>query len=81
MRKIVTTHVYPPIPIRQFDWQAHYDGEEDEQMDAGYGRTKEEAVVDLIENYPRGQQCTRAPFNEWPPSQMNAEWIGARTAS
>ncbi len=57
--KIMTTFVFPPIPTRQFDWQAHYDGEEDEQYDAGYGRTEADAIVDLIENYPRGQQCTR----------------------
>ncbi len=51
--KIVTTHVYPPIPIRQFDWQAHYDSEADEQMNCGHGRTEAEAVVDLLDNHPR----------------------------
>jgi hypothetical protein len=28
-RKIVTSHVYPPIPARNWDWCAHYDGEEE----------------------------------------------------
>jgi len=58
--KIITTHVYPPIPLRQFDWQAHYAGEEDERYDAGHGRTEAEAVVDLLENYPRGIDCIRS---------------------
>lgn len=51
--RIITTHVYPPIPVRQFDWQAHYEGEEDEQMDTGEGPTELAAIVDLIENHPR----------------------------
>jgi hypothetical protein len=56
---IRTTHVYPPIPIRQFDWQAWYDGEEDEQMDTGSGSTEENAIRDLIINHPRsGNPCT-----------------------
>ncbi len=52
--KIITTHVFPPIPIRSFDWSAHYAGEEDEHMDMGWGRTEEDAVEDLKENFPRG---------------------------
>lgn len=51
--KIKTSHVYPPIPIREFDWQAYYDGEE-EAGQYGHGRTEAAAVVDLIENHPRG---------------------------
>jgi hypothetical protein len=51
--KIRTNYVYPPIPIRQFDWVAWYDGEEDEQMATGHGVTEREAVADLIENHPR----------------------------
>ena len=53
-RKIITTHVYPPIPIRQFDWQAHYDGDEpddDGHMKVGNGATEAEAIDDLVENY------------------------------
>jgi len=51
--KIIVTDVFPPIPIRQFDFQAHYEGEEDELMATGHGATAEAAVVDLIENHPR----------------------------
>ena len=51
--KIITTHVYPPIPIRLMDWQAHYEGEEDEQMATGTGATEQEAIDDLLESHPR----------------------------
>lgn len=50
-RKIVTSHVRPPIPIRQFDWCAFYDGEE-EEGNYGYGATEQEAIRDLIASYP-----------------------------
>lgn len=49
-RKVVTRHVYPPIPLRQFDWCAYYDGDEpnDEgHMMMGFGRTEQEAIDDL----------------------------------
>lgn len=49
-RKIVTSHVYPPIPVRDFDWCAHYDGEE-EAGGYGYGATEAEAIRDFIENH------------------------------
>ena len=47
--KIVTDHVYPPIPDRRFDWSAvdgdTYGGEECDLI--GYGATEAEAVADL----------------------------------
>lgn len=50
--RIRTTHVYPPIPIRDFDWcavdDATYDGE---GCPIGYGRTAEQAIQDLLDNY------------------------------
>lgn len=45
--KIVTTHVYPPIPIRTFDWCAYFDGEE-EDGNYGYGATRAEAIADFV---------------------------------
>jgi hypothetical protein len=48
-KKIVTSHIYPPIPIRDFDWCAYFDGEE-ELGGYGYGRTEAEAVSDFIAN-------------------------------
>ena len=47
--KIVTHHEFPPIPVRSFDWTAHYDGFE-EAGPYGYGKTEAEAVADLVEN-------------------------------
>lgn len=46
-RKIVTAHIYPPIPIRDFDWCAYFDGEE-EAGNYGYGRTETDAINDLM---------------------------------
>jgi hypothetical protein len=48
-RKIVTSHMFPPIPVRDFDWCAHYDGEE-EAGHYGWGRTEAEAIRDFEEN-------------------------------
>lgn len=50
MRKIVTKHICPPIPMRQYDWCAHYDGEE-EAGDYGYGATEAEAIADFEEHH------------------------------
>ena len=49
MRKIITENCYPPIPTRQFDWVAYYDGEE-ESGSRGYGATEQDAIDDLKEN-------------------------------
>jgi len=49
-RKIVTHHDYPPIPIRDLDWSAHYEGEEEAGL-YGHGATEEEAIADFIENW------------------------------
>lgn len=47
-RKIITDYVYPPIPIREFDWCAYYDdiGPEGPR---GWGATEQEAVRDLLD--------------------------------
>lgn len=48
--KIRTENVYPPIPIRDFDWSAvddnTYDGE---GCPIGWGGTEQAAINDLIE--------------------------------
>ncbi len=48
--KIRTENVYPPIPIRDYDWSAvddnTYDGE---GCPIGWGRTEQAAIDDLIE--------------------------------
>lgn len=51
-RKIITTFVYPPIPVRNCDWSAHLDGDEpddDGRMTVGRGETEADAIKDLIE--------------------------------
>ncbi len=55
-RKIVTHHSRPPIPTKQYDWCAFYDGEE-EAGNYGYGETEEEAISDFIENYADGHDA------------------------
>jgi hypothetical protein len=60
--RIHTTHVYPPIPVRSFDWSAvddNYDCDCDQEgffsnCPIGYGATEEEAIADLIE---RIEEC------------------------
>lgn len=53
--KIVTDHIYPPIPCRDFDWCAidsdSYDGTEDDphRGQIGYGATEAEAISSLRE--------------------------------
>jgi len=57
--KIVTEHVYPPIPIRSFDWLAYYDGMEDGLI--GTGATEAEAIADLIDNNDAGGPTEEKP--------------------
>ena len=48
--KIKTVHVYPPIPIRNFDWAAYDENTYDDGPSCvGYGETKEAAIADLLE--------------------------------
>lgn len=49
MLKIVTSHVCPPIPIRDMDWCAYFEGEE-EAGGYGWGRTEAAAIADFCEN-------------------------------
>jgi hypothetical protein len=45
--RIKTSHVYPPIPIRDFDWCA-WDDEVGEDSPTGYGKTEQEAIDNLF---------------------------------
>lgn len=47
-KKILTDYVYPPIPLRQFDWSAVYDGYEPGEP-IGWGVTEALAIQDLEE--------------------------------
>lgn len=46
--KIITQHIYPPIPDRSHDWQACLE-DWDIGDKIGYGATEEEAIEDLKE--------------------------------
>jgi len=46
MDKIRTTHEYPPIPIRDYDWSAIRDSYDEGDL-IGYGRTEQDAINDL----------------------------------
>jgi len=46
-RKLVVTHVNPPIPIRTHDWSAHLEGDE-EAGAKGWGETRRDAILDLL---------------------------------
>lgn len=53
-RKIITRYWAKPIPPREFDWCATFDGDEPNDaggMAHGYGATEAAAVADLLENY------------------------------
>jgi hypothetical protein len=45
---IRVTCVCPPIPLRQFDWCAYVDGQE-ESGRYGWGFTRPEAIADLMQ--------------------------------
>ncbi len=45
--RIRTEHVYPPIPIRNFDWRATLDDYEP-GCPMGEGPTEESAIADLF---------------------------------
>lgn len=47
---IKTTYINPPIPHRDRDWCAHFDGDEDNaSAPRGWGETEQFAVVDLLQ--------------------------------
>jgi hypothetical protein len=65
--KIITSYWAKPIPDRQFDWSAHYEGDEpndDGQMMVGYGNTKEEAIIDLARLFAERAEATEQRFYE-----------------
>lgn len=47
--KIVTSFVYPPIPCRDWDWQAVFEGFEPGDA-VGWGQTEQQAIENLLES-------------------------------
>lgn len=58
-RVIVTEHVYPPIPLRNYDWRATFTGY-DEGDPMGTGPTEAAAIADLILQDEDGNSYERA---------------------
>lgn len=56
---IVADFVNPPVPSRQFDWCAFFEGDE-ELGQYGWGRTREEAIEDLQANFGETANVTMA---------------------
>lgn len=56
MAKIIVSFEYPPIPCRNFDYAAYRDGNE-ECGPVGWGATRAEAVMDLIDMESDGVIC------------------------
>lgn len=55
-RKIITTHIRPPIPTPYFDWQAYYEDEGEEAGRYGYGATEEAAIKELKQKFDWGEE-------------------------
>jgi hypothetical protein len=60
---IITRYWAKPIRDRQFDWCAYVDGEE-ERGHYGYGRTKEEAIIDLARLFAERAEAAEEQFYE-----------------
>ena len=60
METIVTVHVKPPIPTRDWDWCAHFDGKEEGLK--GWGPSEALAIQDL-----KDQRDFLAVFEEEEP--------------
>lgn len=48
--KIRTEHVYPPIPVREWDWSAVDDSTYEPGGPIGWGRTEQAAIENLIDD-------------------------------
>lgn len=59
---LVTSHVYPPIPVRDYDWIAYVDGDE-EAGRYGEGATEAEAIADFMDTYAEHYPGVEAPVN------------------
>jgi hypothetical protein len=49
---VVTSHIYPPVPDRSWDWSAHYANHDDpEHRNYGWGPTAADAILSLLNQY------------------------------
>ena len=61
MSKIIVSHVYPPIPNREWDWCAYHDDDVELPWTYGWGKTCEEALADLAR---LDQECAESEEND-----------------
>lgn len=66
--KIITNFDPKPIPPRQFDWSATWDNYEPGHG-IGFGATEQEAIRNLIDNYPSEECLKVGGLVEWQPYQ------------
>lgn len=52
--KLSTSYIYPPIPPREFDWSAMFDCDDGDSGRVGFGRTEQEACLDLLASQYEG---------------------------
>lgn len=72
--RIVISHVRPPIPTKDFDYCAYYEGEAELQQ-YGWGSTPEEAQADLLELFESG--FFESPSRSYPsPDPYRPSWKG-----
>lgn len=45
-RDLITANIFPPIPIRDWDWCCYRDGDDELSHTYGWGRTEQEALAD-----------------------------------
>jgi hypothetical protein len=70
--KIRTEHVYPPIPIRQFDWCAVDDDTYDGPGSLiGHGATEAEAIADFQEQWNEKYGQRDNDSLRWPDGLQN----------
>ena len=77
-RKIITEYIHPPIPARQFDWMAWYDGDDEEGL-RQYGATEAEARQNLIraalDNLPKERVAAVAQEQIRALKADRARWV------
>lgn len=52
---VVITPVFPPIPTRDHDYSAHFEGQEELPDLYGWGDTEAAALMDLLNNTDTGE--------------------------
>ena len=67
-RTIITNHIRPPIPTRDYDWCAYYEGTE-EDGNYGYGETEDKAIESL-------QDLWEEPSKNEPPNPIYIKFSG-----